>query len=197
MFKLKPIKYNFNDLEPHYDAKTVEIHHTKHHQSYVDNLNAALNEYPEFFNKSLEDILQNINSVPEKIRTAVKNNAGGIYNHDLFWEQFSKNPAPLNGKIKELIERDFSSFDNFKNQFELKAKTNFGSGWTWLVLNNDNKLEIINTSGHDCVLTLGLKPLMLIDIWEHAYYLKWQNKRPEWISAFWNILDWDYVNNKL
>lgn len=197
MFKLKPISYSFDALEPHYDAKTVEIHHTKHHQSYVDNLNNALSKFPEFLNWSLEDILKNLDKVPNEIRTAVKNNAGGIYNHDFFWEQFSSNPKEVNGKILDLINSSFGSFEQFKTEFETKAKTNFGSGWTWLVLNPNGKLEIINTSGHDCPISMNLKPLMTIDIWEHAYYLKFQNRRPEWISEFWNILDWDFVNKKL
>ena len=137
MFKLKPIKYSFDALEPHYDAKTVEIHHTKHHQSYVDNLNNALSKYPEFFTMDLETILKSLDKIPQDIFVAVKNNAGGIYNHDLFWDQLSPKPAPINGKILEMINRDFNSFEEFKTLFETKAKTNFGSGWTWLVIRSE------------------------------------------------------------
>lgn len=198
MFKLMPLKYQYNDLEPYYDARTVEIHYSKHHQAYVDNLNNALKSFPEFYEYSIEKILTNLDQIPQTIKTAVINNAGGDYNHQLFWNQFSKNPVkePQTNTIA-LINKYFGSFEQFKDLFNQKAKTNFGSGWTWLVINPDKSLEIVNTSGHDCPISNQQFPLFTIDIWEHTYYLKWQNRRPEWIESFWNILDWKYVEDRL
>lgn len=195
MFQLKKLKYNYNDLEPYYDAKTVEIHYTKHHQSYIDNLNNILTNYEEFKSMSLEELLISLEKLPKEIRTGVRNNAGGHFNHTMFWDQFSHAPTKISGKILQLIENDFGSLEKFINLFEEKAKNNFASGWTWLVLNKEKKLEIINTSGHDCPITCNLKPILVIDTWEHAYYLKFQNRRIEWIKSFWNIIDWEYINN--
>lgn len=197
MYTLPKLKYEYNGLEPHYDAKTVEIHYSKHHQTYIDNLNQLLQKAPqEFLDMDLNTLLVNLDRLPDEIKVGVRNNAGGHYCHTLFWDQFSKTPTKISGKILSLIEKDFGSFENFVKEFENKAKTNFGSGWTWLVLNGD-KLEVINTSGHNTPLELNKKPLLVIDIWEHAYYLKFQNRRAEWISAFWNIIDWDYINSLL
>lgn len=198
MYTLPKLKYEFNELEPHYDSLTVEIHYTKHHQTYIDNLNQLLTKAPiEFQQMDLNTLLVNLDKLPNEIKTGVRNNAGGHYCHNLFWEQFTKNYQPIDGKILELLIRDFGSFDNFVNEFENKAKTNFGSGWTWLVLNENNKLEVINTSGHNTPLELNKKPLLVIDIWEHAYYLKFQNRRAEWIKTFWNLIDWKYINSLL
>lgn len=197
MYTLPKLKYNFNDLEPHYDAKTVEIHYLKHHQTYIDNLNELLKKAPqEFSDMDLNTLLINLDRLPDDVKTGIRNNGGGHYCHSLFWEQFSKTPNKISGQILRLIERDFGSVENFVNEFETKAKTNFGSGWTWLVMNND-KLEVINTTGHNTPLELNMKPLLVIDIWEHAYYLKFQNRRAEWIKSFWNIVDWEYINQKL
>ncbi len=196
MYKLPKLKYEFNELEPHYDALTVEIHYTKHHQTYIDNLNQLLAKAPsEFQEMDLETLLVNLERLPNDIKTGIRNNGGGHYCHNLFWEQFTKNYKPIQGKILDLLVRDFGSFDNFVNEFETKAKTNFGSGWTWLVMNENNKLEVINTSGHNTPLELNKKPLLVIDIWEHSYYLKFQNRRAEWIKSFWNLIDWEFINS--
>ncbi len=197
-YTLPKLKYAFNELEPHYDALTVEIHYTKHHQTYVTNLNNLLVKAPiEFQKMSLEELLVNLDKLPDDVKTGIRNNGGGHYCHNLFWAQFTAHPKSISGDILKLIERDFGSFDQFKESFSNLAKTNFGSGWTWLVLDQSNTLKVINTSGHNTPLELGYKPLMVIDIWEHAYYLKFQNRRPEWIESFWNILDWDYINETL
>ncbi len=196
MFTLKPLKYAFNALEPYYDAKTVEIHHTKHHQSYVTNLNNALEKLDQFKDLDLNEILTSLDKFPNEIKTTVRNNAGGIFNHDLFWDQFSQNPKPISNNLLVMIEKDFKSFDNFKTEFETKAKTNFGSSWTFLVQDN-NQLKIVNLPNHDCPVSNNQNPLMVIDVWEHAYYLKFQNRRNEWIDSFWNILDWEVVESNL
>lgn len=197
MFKLEPLKYPYNGLEPYYDAKTVEIHYSKHHQAYVDNLNKALEKHPEFFEYSLDEILTNLDKIPDDIKTAVINNAGGDWNHNLFWEQFKLDANhEAHGEILEKIIKDFGSFENFKNEFDTKAKTNFGSGWTWLVIDANQKLKVVNTSGHVCPISFNEFPLFTIDIWEHTYYLKWQNRRPEWVETFWKILDWDFINQR-
>ena len=192
MLKLNPLKYEFDALEPYYDAQTVEIHHTKHHQAYVTNLNNALEKLDQFKDWDLNKILTSLDEFPNEIKTTIRNNAGGIYNHDLFWDQFSKNPKSISDKFLKLIEKDFKSFDNFKNEFDIKEKTNFGSSWTFLVLDND-ELKIVNLPNHDFLISNNQKPLMVIDIWEHAYYLKFQNRRNEWIDSFWNIIDWEVV----
>lgn len=198
MHSLPKLKYAFNDLEPFYDAKTVEIHYTKHHQTYVDNLNQLLSLAPIHFQEmDLATLMLNLNSLPQDIAIGIRNNGGGHYCHNLFWAQFKKNPNPISGMILEKINESFLSFDAFLEKFKMLAKNNFGSGWTWLVINAQNKLEIINTSGHNTPLELNFKPLMVIDIWEHAYYLKYQNRRVEWIDNFFKILDWDYVNEQL
>lgn len=198
MFKLEPLKYEYSALEPHYDAKTVEIHHSKHQQSYVDNLNKALEKFPKYKDWTLQKILSNLDEFDVSIRTTVANNAGGIYNHEHFWNQFSPNPSKISGKIKELIEAQYGSFEKFKEEFSNKAKTNFGSGWTWLSIDTkNNKLQISNVTGHYCPISFNQKPLLTIDTWEHAYYLKWQNRRPEWIEAFWNLVNWDFINSLL
>lgn len=197
MFKLPQLKYAYDGLEPYYDTKTVEIHYTKHHQTYINNLNDAIAKHNELKNIEIEELMKHLEKMPKDIYTSIRNNGGGHYNHTLFWNQFKGKPNKIGGKILEMINKDFGSFAEFKEAFDTKAKTNFGSGWTWLVLSKDNKLEVLNTSGHDCPITDGYKPLIVIDVWEHAYYLKYQNRRPEWIDAFWNIIDWDFVNKSL
>ena len=189
---LPKLPYAYDSLEPYFDAKTMEIHHTKHHQIYVDKLNEALAKHPELDNKKVEDLLKNLNSVPEDIRTAVRNHGGGHLNHSLFWELLKKN-VNAEGKIVESIIKEFSSIDKFKEQFSDAAMTVFGSGWAWLVLNN-KKLEIFTTSNQDSPIINGNIPILGLDLWEHAYYLKYQNKRAEYIVSFWNIVNWQKVN---
>lgn len=189
---LPKLNYNYNALEPFVDEQTMVIHHTKHHQAYVDNLNNALDKHPELFEKDLESLLKNLESLPQDIKTAVQNNGGGHYNHQLFWELLTPNQEPINNELLKVIEKDFGSFDNFKEAFTNAAKTRFGSGWAWLVLTNENKLVVTSTANQDTPLHLG-KPLLALDVWEHAYYLKYQNRRPDYISAFWNIVNWNKV----
>jgi superoxide dismutase, Fe-Mn family len=190
--ELPKLPYDYNALEPHIDAKTMEIHHSKHHQGYVNNLNKAL-EGSEYANKRVHELLKDLNALPETIRTAVQNNGGGHANHTLFWSIMAPNKGgEPTGKIAEVITSTFGSFNTFKEQFETAAKTRFGSGWAWLVVNN-NKLEIISTANQDSPLSEGKKPIVGLDVWEHAYYLKYQNKRPDYITAFWNVINWEKV----
>jgi len=191
-YELQLLAYAPNSLEPYIDEQTMIIHHTKHHQSYVDKLNKALEKYPELMGKPLSELMKNIESVSEEIRTAVRNNAGGILNHDFFFSLLKKGVAQ-EGEIFTEIKNKFGSFANFQEQFSNSASTLFGSGWTWLVLKN-NRLEILNTVGHENPISQGAIPLLVIDVWEHAYYLKYQNRRPEYIQAFFSIIDWKKVN---
>ena len=191
--KLSNLEYEYDALEPYIDEKTMRIHHDKHHQGYVDKLNSALEKYPELKEKNAEELIKNLNNVPDDIRTAVINNGGGHINHSFFWAILKKN-IEFDGKIAEEIKKEFESFENFKEKFTNSAVNLFGSGWTWLVL-DDKKLEIINTQGHDSPLSDGKIPLLVLDIWEHSYYLKYQNKRAEYIEAFFNIINWDKVND--
>ena len=192
-YTLPALGYDYNALEPFIDAKTMEIHHTKHHQAYVNNLNAALEKHPEF-NLELEVFLKDLNLVPEDIRTAVRNNGGGHFNHAFFWDLLKVNNGQLpEGELLEAINRDFGSFDNFKDLFSKAAATRFGSGWAWLILNNEGKLEVTSTPNQDTPLAQG-KPLLGLDVWEHAYYLNYQNRRPDYVSAFFQIVDWNKVS---
>ena len=191
-YTLPALGYDYNALEPFIDAKTMEIHHTKHHQAYVNNLNAALEKHPEF-NLDLEVFLKDLNLVPEDIRTAVRNNGGGHFNHAFFWDLLKVNNGALpEGDLLAAINRDFGSFDNFKDLFSKAAATRFGSGWAWLILNNEGKLEVTSTPNQDTPLAEG-KPLLGLDVWEHAYYLNYQNRRPDYVSAFFQIVDWNKV----
>jgi superoxide dismutase, Fe-Mn family len=193
---LPPLPYAYNALEPHMDELTLRIHHDKHHATYVNNLNAALEKYPDLQQKSLEDLLKGIGSVPEAIRTAVRNNGGQTYNHNLYWECMAPNAggAPT-GAIAPAISSAFGSFDAFKEQFSKAALTRFGSGWGWLV-KADGKLAIESSSNEGCPLMDGKTPLLVIDVWEHAYYLKYQNRRADFIAAWWNLVNWDAVNKR-
>ena len=192
-FELPNLPYAFDALEPHIDAKTMEIHHDKHHATYVAGLNAALEGKAEFEGKSVEEIIANLAAVPEAIRTAVRNNGGGHANHSLFWESLSPNGGGQpTGELAKAIDEKFGSFDAFKEKFATAAKTRFGSGWAWLSLAN-GELEISSTPNQDSPLSEGKTPLLGLDVWEHAFYLNYQNRRPDYIAAFWNVVDWDKV----
>jgi Fe-Mn family superoxide dismutase len=188
-----PLPYDYNALEPHIDEQTMRIHHDKHHAAYVNNLNTALEKYPELQQKSIEDLLKGINTVPEDIRTAVRNNGGGHANHTLFWELMSpgKGGTP-SGALAEAITSSFTSFDSFKEQFAKAAVGRFGSGWAWLI-DAGGKLVIESSANQDSPLMEGKKALVGLDVWEHAYYLKYQNRRPDYITAWWNVVNWDTV----
>ncbi|MDA3837124.1 MAG: superoxide dismutase [Nanoarchaeota archaeon] len=192
--ELMQLPFEANALEPHMDEETVKIHYGKHHQGYVDKLNAIIKEYPELTNKTVEWLLENISDVSSEIRQKVINFGGGVYNHNIFWNILKKDVV-LNpeSEIAKAITQKFGSFENFKEEFENKSNTLFGSGWTWLVLNK-NQLEIIQTTNQESPLSGRMVPLIAIDVWEHAYYLKYQNKRPEFTKNFWNILNWNKVN---
>jgi Fe-Mn family superoxide dismutase len=194
--ELPPLPYAYGALEPHMDELTVRIHHDKHHATYVNNLNAALEKYPDLQQKSLDDLLKGIGSVPEAIRNAVRNNGGQHYNHSMYWEVMGPNGGgQATGPIAAAIASTFGGFDTFKEQFSKAALTQFGSGWGWLV-KADGKLAIEATSNAGCPLMEGKTPLLVIDVWEHAYYLKYQNRRADFIAAWWNLVNWDAVNKR-
>ena len=195
-FELPALPYAYDALEPHIDARTMEIHYTKHHQGYVNNANAALEKHPEFGKKSVEDLLRNLNAVPEDIRTAIRNNAGGHANHTLFWTVM-KTGGSKPGDMGAAIDKAFGSFDAFKTQFENAAKTRFGSGWAWLSVKKDGSLVVSSTANQDSPLSEGMTPILGLDVWEHAYYLKYQNKRPDYVAAFWNVVNWDEVARRM
>jgi superoxide dismutase, Fe-Mn family len=190
-FELPALPYAFDALEPHFDAMTMEIHHDKHHAAYVANLNGALDKHPELFDRSIESILADLSSVPEDIRTAVRNNGGGHANHSLFWTLLSANGggAP-SGDLGDAINDEFGSYDKFKELFTAAGMTRFGSGWAWLSVDGGGKLVVSSTANQDTPISDGLKPVVGLDVWEHAYYLKFQNRRPDYIGAFWNLIDW-------
>ncbi len=190
--ELPKLPYAYDALEPHIDAKTMEIHHTKHHQAYVNNLNAALEKHPELQSKPVEELIRDLNKIPEDIRTAVRNHGGGHANHSFFWPILKKDEES-GGMVIEAINAKFGSFQKFKEQFSDAAVKLFGSGWAWLVING-GKLEIITTPNQDSPLSQGKKPVLSIDVWEHAYYLKYQNRRVEYVEAFFNVINWTKVN---
>lgn len=194
---LPPLPYPFDALEPHIDARTMEIHHGKHHQAYITNLNKALEGHPDLEARSVEDLISNLDAVPESIRTAVRNNGGGHANHSLFWTLIGpgKGGAP-SGKLADAINSTFGSFEKFKEEFTKAATTRFGSGWAWLSV-KDGKLIVHSTANQDSPLMEGATPLLGLDVWEHAYYLNYQNRRPDYIAAFWNVVDWDAVAARL
>jgi superoxide dismutase, Fe-Mn family len=193
-YELPPLPYPFAALEPHIDAKTMEIHHDKHHQAYITNANNALKDYPELAAKPVEVLLSDLSAVPEKIRTVVRNNAGGHANHSFFWKILGPNAGGSpKGKLAEAINSTFGSFDQFKEKFQAAGAGRFGSGWAWLVVNKEGKLEITSTPNQDNPISDGLKPILGVDVWEHAYYLLYQNRRPDYLKAFWNVVNWDEV----
>jgi Fe-Mn family superoxide dismutase len=194
LYKLPGLKYPYDALEPYIDARTMEIHYSKHHQAYIDKVNKALEGHPDLAEKSIEALISDLDAVPDDIKTAVRNNGGGHANHSLFWSVIGpdKGGKP-DGKLADAIDRDFGSFDSFMERFADAAATRFGSGWAWLVKDNAGKLQVLSTPNQDSPLMDGKLPLLGLDVWEHAYYLKYQNRRPEYIAAFWNIVDWEQV----
>jgi Fe-Mn family superoxide dismutase len=196
MFKLPELGYNFDALEPYIDAKTMEIHHDKHHATYVDKLNTAI-KGTDLENKSIDEILSNIDSAPEDIRTAVRNNGGGHHNHSLFWESMKPGgPKELPADLNQKLSGAFGSVDDFKAKMTEAAIGRFGSGWAWLV-SNEGKLDVYSTSNQDSPLMEGKIPLLGLDVWEHAYYLKYQNKRPDYIEAWWSVVNWTVLEERL
>jgi superoxide dismutase, Fe-Mn family len=195
--ELPPLPYAYDALEPHIDEQTMRIHHDKHHQGYVNNLNTALENYPDFQSKSVEDLVKGLNAVPDAIRVAVRNNGGGHANHSLFWTSLSKGAGgEPSGKLADVLGSSFNSFASFKEQFGKAAMGRFGSGWAWLCLDASSKLVITSTANQDNPLSDGLMPLLGLDVWEHAYYLKYQNRRAEYVEAWWNVVNWAEVASR-
>jgi len=193
-YELPPLPYPFAALEPHIDAKTMEIHHDKHHQAYITNANNALKDYPDLAAKPVEELVANLNAVPEAIRTAVRNNAGGHANHSFFWKIMGPNAGgEPKGKLADAIKSTFGGLDQFKEKLQAAGAGRFGSGWAWLVLNKQGNLEITSTPNQDSPIMDGLKPVLGVDVWEHAYYLKYQNRRPDYLKAWWNVVNWPAV----
>lgn len=195
-FTLPPLPYDFSALEPHIDAKTMEIHHGKHHQTYVNNLNAAIEKAPELASKSLDDLMRNVNSLPEAVRTPIRNNGGGHWNHSMFWQIMSaKAGGEPGGNLGAAIKSAFGDFAKFREQFSAAGVGRFGSGWAWLI-NKGGKLSITSTPNQDNPLMEGQTAIMGLDVWEHAYYLKYQNRRPDYINAWWNVVNWKEVEKR-
>ena len=193
-FELPPLPYDYNALEPYIDTQTMQLHHDKHHQTYVTNLNNALQGQDQFASMAVEDVVRNINQVPENIRTAVRNNGGGHANHSMFWQIMKPNGGGQpSGALANAINSAFGSFDQLKAAFNDAGAKRFGSGWAWLVLDQNGKLSVTSTANQDSPLMEGLFPVMGNDVWEHAYYLKYQNRRPEYLNAWWNVVNWDEV----
>jgi Fe-Mn family superoxide dismutase len=191
-YELPSLSYPFDALEPHVDAKTMEIHHDKHHQAYINNANKALEGQPDLAAKPVDELLADLNKIPEAIRTVLRNNAGGHSNHTFFWKIIGpKGGGTPKGKLAEAINSTFGGFDKFKEELEKAAIGRFGSGWAWLVVNKEGKLQITSTANQDTPISEGLKPVVGVDVWEHAYYLKYQNRRPDYLKAWWNVVNWD------
>lgn len=192
-YSVPDLPYPYDALEPHIDEETMRIHHDKHHQAYVDKANGAL-EGTEWADKDVAEVLQNLSSLPADKQGAVRNNGGGHYNHSLFWQMMSPDGGgEPSGALAEAIDSAFGSFDAFKEEFKNAGATRFGSGWAWLVKNADGSLAVTSTPNQDSPISDGQTPLLGVDVWEHAYYLKYQNKRPAYLDAFWNVVNWDYV----
>ncbi len=196
MFILPEIDYEYNALEPHIDATTMEIHHTKHHAGYVAKLNEALENYPEHKNKPIEELLAAASSFAVDVKTAVQNNGGGHHNHSLFWESMVPGGSAISPELNSKLSAAFGSIENFQKQFGENALARFGSGWSWLVKSGDN-LELYSTANQDSPLMEGKKPILGLDVWEHAYYLNYQNRRADYITAWWNLVNWQTVENRL
>jgi len=195
-FTLPPLPYDFSALEPHIDAKTMEIHHGKHHQTYVNNLNAAIEKAPELASKSIDDLMRNVNTLPEAVRTAIRNNGGGHWNHSMFWQIMApKAGGEPGGALGAAIKSAFGDFAKFREQFSAAGVGRFGSGWAWLI-NTGGKLSIASTPNQDNPLMEGQRAIMGLDVWEHAYYLKYQNRRPDYINAWWNVVNWKEVEKR-
>ena len=191
-FKLEPLPYSYDGLEPYIDKETMMIHHDKHEKAYVDNLNAAIAKYPDLYSKGLEGLLTDLDSLPEDVKQAIINNAGGVYNHEFFWSIMApEQPGVPTGTLAKAISRDFGTFDDFKARFKIAGLNRFGSGWAWLVSDTEGNLSIISTANQDTPISQGLIPIIGIDLWEHAYYLKYQNRRGEYIDAWWNTVNWE------
>jgi len=194
-FSLPSLKYEYNALEPHIDEVTMRLHHTKHHQAYIDNVNKALQEAPEFQQYTLEELLANLDALPTSIRERVRNHGGGHFNHTLFWDLMSPNGGGQPTEpVAKAIEQAFGSYATFKDQFEKAAQSRFGSGWAWLCLTPEKKLVVISTANQDATLGQEYYPILALDVWEHAYYLKYQNKRPDYIGAWWSVVNWQHVD---
>jgi superoxide dismutase, Fe-Mn family len=195
-FTLPPLPYDFSALEPHIDAKTMEIHHGKHHQTYVNNLNAAIEKAPELASKSIDDLMRNVNTLPEAVRTPIRNNGGGHWNHSMFWQIMApKAGGEPGGALGAAIKSAFGDFAKFREQFSAAGVGRFGAGWAWLI-NTGGKLSIVSTPNQDNPLMEGQKAVMGLDVWEHAYYLKYQNRRPDYINAWWNVVNWKEVEKR-
>jgi Fe-Mn family superoxide dismutase len=193
-FELPSLPYAYDALEPHIDARTMEIHHSKHHAGYTNNLNGALEGYPDLQAKSIEEILSDLDAIPESIRMAVRNNGGGFANHTLFWSVMGPDAGGVpGGALAEAINDKFGGFDSFKEQFSKAGATRFGSGWAWLALKSGGELEVLSTPNQDTPLSQGMTPILGLDVWEHAYYLNYQNRRPDYIEAWWNVVNWSVV----
>ncbi len=192
MFKLRPLPYDFGALEPYIDARIMELHHDKHQAAYVNNLNKALEKHTQLEKESLETLLTELDRVPESIRTAVRNNAGGDFNHTFFWEIMKKDGGgDARGSLGDHIKKTFHSFDAFKDTFSTAAKSVFGSGWAWLVVGKNGDIMVMTTPNQDSPVMQGLQPIVGLDVWEHAYYLQYENRRPDYIEAWWHVVDWD------
>jgi len=196
-FEVPPLPYEYNALEPYIDTQTMQLHHDKHHAAYVNNLNNALQNQSQLASWTVEDLVQRINEVPESIRTAVRNNAGGHTNHSMFWQIMKPNGGgEPTGELGSAIQQAFGSFDQFKAAFNDAGVKRFGSGWTWLVLDGSGKLQVISTANQDSPMMDGMFPVMGNDVWEHAYYLKYQNRRPDYLAAWWNVVNWDEITHR-
>ena len=196
-FEVPPLPYDYNALEPYIDTQTMQLHHDKHHAAYVNNLNNALQNQSQLASWTVEDLVRRINEVPESIRTAVRNNAGGHVNHSMFWQIMKPNGGgEPTGELGSAIQQAFGSFDQFKAAFNDAGVKRFGSGWTWLVLDRSGKLQVISTANQDSPLMDGMFPVMGNDVWEHAYYLKYQNRRPDYLAAWWNVVNWDEITHR-
>ena len=196
MFELSSLQYNYDSLEPYISKRTMELHHDKHHQAYINKLNEALAQYPDLQNKSIEELMVSLDTLPEDIRVSVRNNGGGHYSHSVFWKIMNPNSSkePV-GDLAEAINAEFGGFGKFKEEFTKAANTLFGSGWVWLTFDMNKKLSILSTSGHDNPAMAGLPSILVIDAWEHAYYLDYQNRRPEYTEAWWSVVNWEEANN--